>query len=214
MITNDCSERLTARLAEMPLVAILRGIEVHEVIATCTTLVEAGFRVIEIPLNSPRAFESIKIAAAAFGESTTIGAGTVLTPAAVSEVAAAGGELIVMPHGDCAVISAVVAAELAVAPGVATPTEAFAALAAGAHALKLFPAEVLGVKTLKAWGAVLPPATPLIPVGGVTPQTLAEFHAAGAAGYGIGSALYQPGMSVADVRTRANAFVSAVRALN
>ncbi len=155
---------------------------------------------------------SIERLALAFGERALIGAGTVLRPAAVEAVAAAGGRLIVMPHGDPAIIRAAKAAGLLCVPGVATPTEAFTALAAGADALKLFPAEALPPKVVKAWRAVLPKDVWLLPVGGITPDAMAAYLAAGANGFGLGSALYRPGMSAAEVAGTARAFVDAWRA--
>jgi 2-dehydro-3-deoxyphosphogalactonate aldolase len=213
MTVSKSAQELQTRLNRMPLIAILRGVQPHEVIAICANLVEVGFEIIEIPLNSPQPYKSIEMAVNAFGDAALVGAGTVLSPAAVAELASAGGQLVVMPHADPAVISYALERGLAVAPGVATPSEAFAALSAGAHALKMFPAEVLGVKSLRAWSAVLPADTALIPVGGVTPENLAEYHNAGAAGFGIGSALYKPGFGAAEVRARAELFVGAARAL-
>ena len=162
-----------------------------------------------MPLNSPEPLASIKRLADGLGERALIGAGTVLEPAEVQQVAAAGGRLIVMPHGDPKVIAAARSAGLVCIPGVATPTEAFAALAAGADALKLFPAEALPPAVVKAWRAVLPAAVWLLPVGGVTPTAIAPYLAAGASGFGLGSALYRPGMSAAEVGERARAFQSA-----
>lgn len=196
-------------LRPLPLVAILRGLTPAEAPAIGAALVEAGFRILEVPLNSPRPLESIALLAGAFGGQCLVGAGTVLAPAQVAEVAAAGGRLVVMPHSDPAVIRAARDAGLRCAPGVATPTEAFAALQAGADALKLFPAEQLPPAVLKAWRSVLPAGTPLLPVGGITPERMAAYRDAGAAGFGIGSALYAPGVSAAEVARRAAAFVDA-----
>ena len=176
-------------------------------------LIEAGFVAIEVPLNSPEPLASIERLAEAFGAQALIGAGTVLGPAAVEQVAAAGGRLIVMPHGDPAIIRAAKAQGLLCVPGVATPTEAFAALAAGADALKLFPAEALTPKVVKAWRAVLPTGVWLLPVGGIAPEGMAPWLAAGAQGFGLGSALYRPGMSPAEVARSAQAFAHAWRAL-
>ncbi|TCO79629.1 2-keto-3-deoxy-phosphogalactonate aldolase [Plasticicumulans lactativorans] len=200
-------------LSPLPLVAILRGLTPDEALPVGQALVDAGFRIIEVPLNSPDACESIRRLARAFGATVLIGAGTVLSVEAVAEVAAAGGRLIVMPHADPAVIRAARAAGLACAPGVATPTEAFAALAAGADALKLFPAEQLGPAVLKAWRAVLPAGVPCLPVGGITPDNMAPWLAAGANGFGLGSALYRPGQSPAEVGAQARAFADAWRGL-
>ena len=194
------------RLARLPLIAILRGIRPAEAVPVGEALLAAGFVALEVPLNSPEPLASIGELAAAFGEQALIGAGTVLEPRRVGEIAAAGGRLVVMPHGDPAVIAAAKSAGLLCIPGVATPTEAFAALAAGADALKLFPAEALPPAVVKAWRAVLPPEIWLLPVGGITPATLAPYLAAGANGFGLGSALYQAGMSAPEVAERARAF--------
>jgi 2-dehydro-3-deoxyphosphogalactonate aldolase len=197
--------------ASLPLVAILRGITPADAVPVGQALLETGFRIVEVPLNSPQPLESIRRLAEACGDRARIGAGTVLTTAQVAEVAAAGGTLIVSPNADPAVIRATKAARLWSAPGVATPTEGFAALAAGADMLKLFPAEQLGPAVVKAWRAVFPRDVPLVPVGGVTPETMAAFRAAGADGFGLGSALYKPGMTIAEVRGNAEQFVAAWR---
>ncbi|MBN8494293.1 MAG: 2-dehydro-3-deoxy-6-phosphogalactonate aldolase [Burkholderiales bacterium] len=199
-------------LEPLPLVAILRGITPEEALPVGQALVDAGFRIIEVPLNSPRPLRSIQALAGAFGDRCLIGAGTVLSPAQVDEVAAAGGRLIVMPHGDPEVIRAAKARGLWCAPGIATPTEGFAALAAGADALKLFPAELLTPAVLKALRAVFPPQVLFLPVGGITPQNLPAYRAAGASGFGLGSALYKPGMPAATVAAAAQAFTAAWRA--
>ena len=204
---------LSPYLARLPLVAILRGVTPDEVVPIGAALVAAGFAVIEVPLNSPQPMESIRRLAESVGPDVLVGAGTVTDPARVAEIAAAGGRLVVMPHSDPAVVRAAKAAGMACAPGVATPTEGFAALANGADALKLFPAEALPPVVLKAWLSVLPKGTAVIPVGGITPESMAGYVAAGAAGFGLGSALYRPGFSVEDVATRAAAFVGAWRGL-
>lgn len=196
-------------LEPLPLVAILRGLAPDEAVATGRAIVAAGFRVLEVPLNSPQPLDSIARLAEALGADVLLGAGTVMTPAQVDAVANAGGRLIVMPHADTAVIRAAKAAGLLCVPGVATPTEAFAALAAGADGLKLFPAEQFSPAVLKAWRAVLPRAVPVLPVGGIAPDTMAPWIAAGAAGFGIGSALYAPGRSLDDTTQRARAFAQA-----
>ena len=196
-------------LEPLPLVAILRGLAPDEAVATGRAIVAAGFRVLEVPLNSPQPLDSIARLAEALGANVLLGAGTVMTPAQVDAVANAGGRLIVMPHADTAVIRAAKAAGLLCVPGVATPTEAFAALAAGADGLKLFPAEQFSPAVLKAWRAVLPRAVPVLPVGGIAPDTMAPWIAAGAAGFGIGSALYAPGRSLDDTTQRARAFAQA-----
>jgi len=194
------------------LIAILRGIRPDEVAAIGLALYKAGFRVIEVPLNSPQPFESIGLLRATLPADCVVGAGTVLSTAQVAEVKKAGGELIVMPHSDAKVIAAAKQLELACAPGVATLTEAFAALAAGADALKMFPAEQLGPVVLKAWRAVIPNEVALIPVGGITPANMAPFVAAGASGLGLGSALYKPGLSAITVGHNADEFIAAWRA--
>ena len=193
-------------LARLPLIAILRGIRPDEAVPVGAALLAAGFVALEVPLNSPDPLATIAQLAEAFGERALIGAGTVLDPAQARQVGAAGGRLIVMPHGAPEVIAAAKAAGLLCIPGVATPTEAFAALAAGADALKLFPAEALAPPLVKAWRAVLPPEVWLLPVGGITPSILAPYLAAGANGFGLGSALYRAGMSAPEVAERAQAF--------
>jgi 2-dehydro-3-deoxyphosphogalactonate aldolase len=200
-------------LAPLPLVAILRGIRPEEAVAIGGALAESGFRVLEVPLNSPQPLESIRRLSQSLGDGFLVGAGTVMTPAQVDEVAAAGGRLIVMPHADTAVIRAAKQAGLVCVPGVATPTEAFAALAAGADGLKLFPAEQVTPAGLKAWRAVLPKNVPVLPVGGITPDNMAQWTAAGAQGFGIGSALYAPGTDAAEIARRAHAFAQAWNAI-
>lgn len=193
-----------------PLVAILRGVRPDEVEGVAAALVAAGIRIIEVPLNSPDPFESIARLARTFGDTALVGAGTVLDPADVARVAEAGGRLIVSPGTDREVIAATAAAGMVSAPGYFTPTEAFAALKAGAHALKLFPAEAAPPAVVKAHRAVLPKGVPLIVVGGVTPMAMHAYRAAGADGFGLGSALYRPGMSAAEVAATAQAFVAAL----
>jgi len=204
----------TAWLQPLPLVAILRGLTPQDALSVGTALFDAGFRVLEVPLNSPQPLDSIALLAREFGNRCLVGAGTVLTPEQVAQVKDAGGKLIVMPHGDTTVIRAAKAAGLVCTPGVATPTEAFAALAAGADALKLFPAEQLPPPVLKAWSSVLPRGTALLPVGGITPDNMAPYRKAGAAGFGIGSALYAPGTDSTEVARRARAFVDAWNTIN
>jgi 2-dehydro-3-deoxyphosphogalactonate aldolase len=176
-------------------------------------LVQAGFRLIEVPLNSPQPLRSIERLAQAFGSHCLIGAGTVTSAAQVTDVAQAGGRLIVMPHSDAQLIRAAKAQGLWCAPGIATPTEGFAALAAGADALKLFPAELLGPSVVKALRAVFPADTLFLPVGGITPHNMAAYAAAGASGFGLGSALYKPGMTAQGVAAKAAAFVKAWRSI-
>lgn len=200
-------------LAEFPLVAILRGITPAEIEPVVQLLCQKGWRLIEIPLNSPDAFESIARAAVTAGPDVLVGAGTVLTPDGVLGVQRAQGRLVVMPHSDPAVIGQAKDCGLICVPGVATPTEAFAALRAGADALKMFPAEQLGPAVVKAWRAVIPRSVPLMPVGGIAPESMAAFVRAGASGFGLGGGLYRAGMPLAEVAVRADAFVAAWRAL-
>jgi len=200
-------------LDPLPLVAVLRGITPEEIPAVGAALVDAGFRVLEVPLNSPRAFDSIRLLADRHGPRCLIGAGTVLAVDDVERVRAAGGQVIVMPHADAAVIRAAKAQRMVCVPGVATPTEAFAALAAGADGLKMFPAEALPPAALKAWRAVLPKDTLVFAVGGMKPDNLEPYWAAGATGFGTGSNLYKPGADPADVRTVARAYADAIARL-
>ncbi|WP_445145888.1 2-dehydro-3-deoxy-6-phosphogalactonate aldolase [Dyella sp. Tek66A03] len=196
-------------LHPLPLVAILRGLHPDESVEIGTAIADAGFRVLEVPLNSPRPFHSIRRLADALGTRCLIGAGTVMSVDMVQQVADAGGRLIVMPHADVTIIRAAKQAGLYCVPGVATPTEAFAALAAGADALKLFPAEQSSPAALKAWRAVIPADVAVLPVGGIAPHTMTPWLAAGATGFGIGSSLYAPGRQAQDVAARAQAFVDA-----
>ncbi|WP_312374296.1 2-dehydro-3-deoxy-6-phosphogalactonate aldolase [Pseudomonas oryzihabitans] len=205
---------LDTYLKDLPLIAILRGVTPDEIVAVGRALHDAGFRVIEIPLNSPQPYESIRRLTAELGESCLIGAGTVLTEAQVAEVDAAGGRLIVSPNANLAVIRASKAAGLVSAPGVATPSEGFAALEAGADSLKLFPAEQLGPAVVKAWRAVFPRELALLPVGGITPDNMGPYVAAGANGFGLGSALYKPGLSAAQVSANAQAFAAGWRSVS
>jgi len=198
-------------LEALPLVAILRGITPHEALPVGLALAEAGFRIIEVPLNSPQPLRSIEALARELGDRCLIGAGTVMSELQVAEVATAGGRLIVMPHSDVAVIRAAKARSLWCAPGIATPTEGFAALAAGADALKLFPAELLNPAVLKALRAVFAKDVLFLPVGGITPQNMAPYAAVGASGFGLGSALYKPGMTAGQVRAAAEDFAAAWR---
>jgi 2-dehydro-3-deoxyphosphogalactonate aldolase len=193
----------------LPLVAILRGIRPDEAEAIGAVLYESGFRMIEVPLNSPQPLESIARLARSLPADALLGAGTVLSPAAVHDVRQAGGRLIVMPHADTAAIRAAKEAGMFCVPGAATPTEAFAAVHAGADALKLFPAELVTPTLVRAMRAVLPARLRLLPVGGITPEGMAVYRAAGVAGFGLGSALYQPGLDAAAVGTRARAFAGA-----
>ncbi|OYU15460.1 MAG: 2-dehydro-3-deoxy-6-phosphogalactonate aldolase [Alphaproteobacteria bacterium PA4] len=199
-----------AHLAACPLVAILRGVRPDEVEAIGTVLLDAGIRIIEVPLNSPDPFASITRLSGLAAGRALVGAGTVLDGDAVARVAAAGGQVIVSPNTDTAVISASVAAGLVSLPGFFTPSEAFAALAAGAHGLKLFPAEAATPAVLKALRAVLPPATPVLAVGGITADGMSAWTTAGAAGFGLGSGLYKPGMTAAAVGEAARRYVAAI----
>lgn len=202
-----------AAFARLPLVAILRGVRPDEVEAIGETLVEAGFSLIEVPMNSPEPLGSIGRLARRLDGRAVVGAGTVLSPAVVDQVRDAGGALIISPNMNPAVIGRAAALGLPALPGVSTPTEAFAALDAGAAALKLFPAEGGSPAILKAMRAVLPPGTRVLPVGGIAPDTMASWRAASADGFGLGSALYKPGQGAAEVGETARRFVAAWRAL-
>ncbi|WP_175704589.1 2-dehydro-3-deoxy-6-phosphogalactonate aldolase [Burkholderia ambifaria] len=195
-----------------PLIAIMRGITPAEAADHGLALHEAGVRIVEVPLNSPNPFDSIAALRRALPDDMIVGAGTVLRAEFVDRVQDAGGTLIVMPHSDAAVIRRARERGLASAPGVATPTEAFAALANGADVLKMFPAEQLGVPVVKAWRAVIDRAVPLLPVGGITPDNMQPFLAAGANGFGLGSALYRPGQSADATLANARAFQAGLRA--
>jgi 2-dehydro-3-deoxyphosphogalactonate aldolase len=202
---------LTQALAQLPLIAILRGLTPAEAPAIGQALVDSGFAIIEVPLNSPEPLQSIATLTAQFPHAL-IGAGTVLNVQQVQDVHDAGGRLIVSPNFNPAVVAKALSLNMVVLPGVATPSEAFAALDAGAHGLKLFPAEMISPATVKALRAVLPKAAALMPVGGITPDNMAPYRAAGASGFGLGSALYTPGRSAQEVQTQAQAFASAFRA--
>ena len=200
--------KFSAAMQALPLVAILRGLTPAEAPAVGDAIVESGFRLLEVPLNSPQPLESIALLRQRFPQAL-VGAGTVLGAQQVREVHAAGGELIVAPNFNAEVIAEAARLGLVSLPGVMTPTEAFGALAAGATGLKLFPAELASPAVVKALLAVLPKGTPLMPVGGITPDNMAAWRAAGAAGFGIGSALYKPGKSAAAVREDALRFAAA-----
>jgi 2-dehydro-3-deoxyphosphogalactonate aldolase len=197
-------------LALSPLVAILRGVKPGEVEAIAAALEDNGVAIVEVPLNSPDPLDSIARLARSFGSRLLIGAGTVMTAQQVGDIAKAGGRLIVTPHADVAVTRAAKQHGMLAVPGFFTPTEAFALLAAGADALKLFPAEGTRPEVLRAMRAVLPPGTAVLPVGGMDAFNMAAWHAAGAAGFGIGSAIYKPGDTAAVVADKAKRLVSAV----
>ena len=199
-------------LVRCPVVAILRGIKPEEVTAIGTALEEQGVAIIEVPLNSPDPLRSIEILAGTFGERILVGAGTLTDPRQVVEVAAAGGKLIVTPHADTSIVRAAKAAGLIVAPGFCNPTEAFALLQAGADALKLFPAEVLGIPMMKALHAVLPRTAGILPVGGVDAGNIRQWLDAGAVGIGAASSIYKPGDDAATVSQKAKALVEAAKA--
>ncbi|MFZ2648935.1 MAG: 2-dehydro-3-deoxy-6-phosphogalactonate aldolase [Burkholderiaceae bacterium] len=207
---NSTLPEFSGALRQLPLIAILRGMPAHDALKVGAALVESGWSLIEVPLNSPNPLDSIAALAQAFPQ-VLIGAGTVLSAAAVRDVFAAGGAMIVAPNFDPAVVREARRLGLACLPGVATPSEAFAALAAGASALKLFPAETITPSAVKAWRAVLDPATWLLPVGSITTANMAAYLSAGANGFGIGSALYKPGLDAHAVRVNAQAFAAAVR---
>lgn len=192
----------------LPLIAILRGITPQDATNAAEILIEAGFRWLEVPLNSPSALESIRLMRQCAGDNAKIGAGTVLTATQVDEVAEAGGQLIVSPNADATVIQRTRQRNMVSLPGVMTPTEAFAALDAGASALKLFPAEQLSPELLKAFRAVLPRHLACLPVGGIRPDTeqMQRYVQAGANGFGLGGALYQAGMPLDELAKRADAY--------
>jgi len=200
-------------LKRWPLVAILRGIKAGEALDIGTTLVETGFTIIEVPLNSPEPFASILRLAKRLGDRALVGAGTVTDWEQVTKVADAGGRVIVMPHADERVVEAAKRRNLFVVPGFATPTEAFRMINAGADAIKLFPAEANPPKVLKSLRAVLPKDVLILPVGGITPHNMNDYWVAGADGFGLGSALYKPGMTIEQVAQSAAAFRVALHTL-
>lgn len=195
-------------LQRLPLVAILRGLHPGEALAIGQALWDEGWQLLEVPLNSPEPLRSIERLAHGFPQAL-VGAGTVMTAQQVRQVHAAGGRLIVCPHLDEEVVGEALALGMLALPGVATPSEAFHALRLGAHGLKLFPAEMIPPAAVKAVRAVLPPQTVLLPVGGISVETMATYRAAGASGFGIGSALYAPGRDAAAVQAQARAFAQA-----
>ena len=200
-------------LDPLPLIAVLRGISPEEIDEVAGALVETGFRILEVPLNSPRPYDSIRRLREAHGARCLVGAGTVLRVEDVARVREAGGAIVVMPHADLEIVREAKRQGMACVPGVATPTEAFAALAAGADALKMFPAEALPPAALRAWRAVLPKDALVFAVGGMKPDNLDAYWAAGASGFGTGSNLYKPGTAAGVVREVASAYAQAVRAL-
>ena len=210
-MSNTLLKRFEGAFESLPLIAILRGIDPDEALPLTKILYDSGFRLIEIPLNSPDPFVSIEKVRKALPMDALVGAGTVTSVADVDRLADIGANLVVMPHSDVEVIKAARAADMICTPGIATPTEAFAALAAGANALKCFPAELIVPAVVKAIGTVLPKNTKLLPVGGIRPDNMHEFLASGAAGFGLGSALYKPGLDATELAERANSFVTAIR---
>jgi len=200
--------QFSSAVQALPLVAILRGLRPTEAVAIGSALVSTGWRLIEVPLNSPQPLDSIAAMASAL-PNALIGAGTVLTVADVRDVHAAGGQLIVSPNFNPEVVRETVRLGMISLPGVITPSEAFAALEAGASGLKLFPAEQISPAVVKALRAVLSASTLLLPVGGIGLRNMHEWRAAGASGFGIGSALYKPGMSAAEVKANAIEFIAA-----
>jgi 2-dehydro-3-deoxyphosphogalactonate aldolase len=201
-------EILKQRMAECPLVAIIRGVTPDEVEAVGEAIYEAGIRIIEVPLNSPDPFESIRRLAAAIGDRALVGAGTVLKVEDVARVKEVGGQIVVSPSTDADVIAATAAAGMVSSPGYFTPSEAFLALKSGAHALKLFPAEGASPALLKAQRAVLPKDVPILVVGGVRPDNMRQWLVAGANGFGLGSGVYKPGQSPQEVGAQARAYVA------
>lgn len=206
----NAHEEFQSLFAACPLIAILRGVKPDEAEAIGDALYEGGIRIIEVPLNSPAPLDSIKRLSKRLGSRALIGAGTVLQADDIEPIRAAGGRLIVSPSTNAHVISATIAAGLVSCPGYFTPSEAFAALDAGAHALKLFPAEAASPAVVRAQRAVLPKDLPLIVVGGVAPDTMAPWLAAGADGFGLGSGIYRPGQTPADTLSKARAYVTAL----
>ncbi len=200
--------KFSAALQRIPLVGILRGLRPDEALAICQALAATGWSVIEVPLNSPQPLQSIEAIAAALPQAL-VGAGTVLTVEDVRNVHAAGGQLIVSPNFNAEVVRAARSLDMVCLPGIMTATEAFAALEAGASGLKIFPAEMITPAVVKALCAVLPAGTRLLPVGGITFENMGAFRSAGASGFGIGSALYKPGMTAAEVAENAMKFIAA-----
>jgi 2-dehydro-3-deoxyphosphogalactonate aldolase len=207
----SAKELLHRYLDECPLVAIIRGVSPADAEAIGEAVQAGGIRIIEVPLNSPEPLTSIELLAKRFGDSMLVGAGTVLTSDQVQQVKDAGGRIIVSPNTNVEVVAAAAQARLVSSPGYFTPSEAFAAIEAGATSLKLFPAEGASPSVLKAHLAVLPRGIPLLPVGGIAPDNMRPWLDAGASGFGLGSGLYKPGQSAADTLKKARAYVEGLR---
>jgi 2-dehydro-3-deoxyphosphogalactonate aldolase len=207
----SASELLQHFLDQCPLVAIIRGVTPDDVEAIGDALYEGGIRIIEVPLNSPEPLKSIELLARRFGDRVLAGAGTVVTSEDVGKVKDAGGRIIVSPNTNVEVIAATAEAGLVSSPGYFTPSEAFAALSAGAHVLKIFPAEGANPAVLKAQLAVLPKGVRVMAVGGIKPDNMRPWLDAGAIGFGLGSGLYKPGQSAAETAEKARAYVAGVK---
>jgi 2-dehydro-3-deoxyphosphogalactonate aldolase len=205
--------KLQDYLERMPLIAILRGIRPADALAVGEILIDAGFCILEVPLNSPEPIKSIETLANAYGKQALIGAGTVMTIEHIAHVNEAGGRLVVMPHWDKDIVTASGQYGLICMPGVATPREGFAALRAGARGLKLFPAEMFTPPIIKAWRAVFTKDTEMLPVGGISTTNMETYWQAGASGFGLGSALFKPDMTPAEIKTAAGAFVAEMNRL-
>ena len=197
------TDRLNQYMNELPLIAILRGITPQQSESVVEALYAAGFRIVEVPLNSPDALDSIERIAKQFGGDMLVGAGTVLKTDQVTQVKDRGGQMIVSPNTDISVIEASVAQEMITIPGAATPSEAFAGIAAGAHAVKVFPAEMITPSILASWRAVIPASAGLLPVGSINHTNMADYWQAGASGFGLGGSLYKPNLSLGDISANA-----------
>lgn len=212
---NNTSEagrtKLRDNLNRCPIIAILRGLSPEKAIDVGQCLIDAGVSILEVPLNSPDACKSIELMAAAFGDNAIIGAGTVLSQQDVQQVHAAGGEIIISPNMDPKVIVESKALGMISLPGIQTTSEAFLALQSGADGIKVFPANAIPPSVIQAWNAVLPADTLILPVGGVNAENLEEYWAAGVHGFGVGSWLYSPKLSLAEIRTNAEALVAATQ---